>query len=590
MGYLDFLSEGKKWKERFELERETRKAAEQLLETKSLELYQAFQTVDEKMKELTISNEELREAYDEINAQQEELRQTTEELMTINDELEKSKKELSRRNEVLQLSEAELEQKIQERTLALTKAKQDAERANRVKSEFLANMSHELRTPLNAILGYAQILSGQNDIPAGHREKIKVINKSGEHLLGLINAVLDLSKIEAGRVELNSQEFDFLALLQQVYDMFRLRCESKNLQLFFETHANVPRYVHVDESKLRQCLINLVGNSVKFTAQGSVKLLVERDADGGVRFEIADTGRGIPRERLKDVMEPFTQIQAHMNTEGGTGLGLSITKSFIQMMGGRLFVESEEGKGSRFWFSVKLEEIESLTGRPETAGRQIVGMKADRQIKILVVDDNEVNRDVAIEILKPLSVEILTAENGKQAIDLALSARPDVILMDIRMPGIDGLQATQVIRQTEIGKTVKIIAVTASAFDQNRQEFIAKGCDGYIAKPYKAHFLLQEIGKLLGFEILYEESGESQFDAYESNVTELDFDVLKTSVPPDFKAQIADAVGMGMLDSLTDLIETLDETQPELKKLKRRLTDLVNDLDYDGLERLAEQL
>ncbi len=539
---------------------------------------------------MTLATEELEEALGRLQAQEEELRQTVEELMTINEEMERTQKKLKEANEKLKESERELENKVEIRTRELLHAKDAAERANKVKSEFLANMSHELRTPLNAILGYAQILSDSKNIDASTREKLRIINKSGEHLLGLINTVLDLSKIEAGKMELSPTGFDLLDLLQQIYDMFRLRAESKEIKLDFEANAAVPRYVFADEAKIRQCLINIVGNAVKFTEKGTVSVSVSRDDDGQTRFSVRDTGRGIPKDKIAVILEPFSQIHTQLNTEGGTGLGLSITKSFVEMMGGKIEVESEPGRGSVFTITLPLEEVEAIDADKDAGPpRKISGIKNGKKPKILIVDDNPVNRDVARQILAPLGFVIEEADSGSGAIHKTVSWLPDAVLMDIRMPGMNGVEATKIIRSTEAGKNVKILAVTASAFDQNRQQFLSQGCDGYMAKPYKALNLLEEIGLHLGLEYDYEYlENDREEDFAEAPATRFRIEDVANALTPEFLAEFENYLLDGRLDELPELIDALQ--RPELAGFSQLVRQKADNYDYDGMEKILEKL
>ena len=539
---------------------------------------------------MTLATEELEDALGKLQAQEEELRQAVEELMTINEEMERTQNKLKDANEKLKESERELENKVEMRTRELLHAKEAAERANKVKSEFLANMSHELRTPLNAILGYAQILSDSKTLDPNTRDKIKIINKSGEHLLGLINTVLDLSKIEAGKMEIVASGFDLLDLLQQIYDMFRLRAESKDLKLSFEANAAVPRYVFADEAKIRQCLINVVGNAVKFTENGGVDVNISRDEDGQTRFTIRDTGRGIPKDKIATILEPFSQIHAQLNTEGGTGLGLSITKSFVEMMGGKIGVESEQGRGSTFTITLPLEEVESIASEKDSGPpRRILGIKNGKTAKILIVDDNPVNRDVAREILAPIGFVLDETDSGAGAIHKTVSWLPDAVLMDIRMPGVNGVEATKIIRSTEAGKNVKILAVTASAFDQNREEFLNNGCDGYLAKPYKALNLLEEIAFHLGLEYEYEYfEPEFGHDSPETPASEFRIEDVLAAVTSEFLTEFENYILDGRLDELPALIDALNK--PELACFSQLVRQKADDYDYDGVEKLLEKL
>ncbi len=546
----------------------------------------------------------IEEMNSELRAQEEELRQNSEELITVNEELERRNFELTQaqgelRNAIQKLkeNEAELEQKVEVRTVELKLAKEDADRANKVKSLFLANMSHELRTPLNGILGYSQILHDSPRIPGEFRDKIGIIHRSGEHLLGLINEVLDLSKIEAGKMELMPRKFNLPAMLKEVRDLFSLRCQSKGLKLDFLVSDDIPQNLIADEGKLRQCLINLLGNAVKFTTKGGIKLEAFRQRDGRVRFNVSDTGRGIAKSKLDDVVRPFQQVTPEINTEGGTGLGLAITKSYVEMMGGTLSITSEEGKGSTFGFSIAIEEVD-ITGNllqladptGQMLPRRITGYEKGpkgQPVRVLVVDDNEINREVAIEMLRGIHFEVEFAVDGLQAIDQFIGFQPDIILMDIRMPGKNGIDTARTIRDMPAGNKVKILAVTASVLAHDRKMITDAGFDDYLPKPYKLQEMLEMIGRHLNLRYTYEELNPGSQAAQPAP---FNLKHLKKVIPKGLSKQLTESLEMGDYQEAESLLTTLPGSDPELTRFVQHVQHLLTELQYTQVENLLEQL
>ncbi len=551
------------------------------IDEKNAELTATSMDLEDKVKALFTANNDLTSAFEKLAQQQEELQATSEELSKVHVELLEN-------NQKLKENEAILETKVIERTIEFQRAKEEAERANKVKSEFLANMSHELRTPMNAILGYAQILCEKKDLPKDVIDKIKIINKSGDHLLHLINSVLDLSKIEAGKLELVESGFDLNAMFKSIFDMFRLRAENKGLKLIFDIDEHLPQFIESDQGKLKQCIINILGNAVKFTSEGSVTLKVYPvNGPERLRFEIIDTGRGIPKEKIQDVLKPFVQIQEHLNTEGGTGLGLTITQSFISLMGGTLALDSELGKGSIFFFEIPVKVLESIHAANEIA-KEIIGVKGDKVFKVLVVDDNIVNRDVAASFLERAGFELSFGEDGQMAIDQYLKIRPDIILMDIRMPVMDGLTATKKIRELEGGKEVQILAVTASAFEQDQQYFIDSGCDGYLPKPYLADALFNIISKHINIDYIYAEEREIEPEIVVSS----DFDIptVKNVLGEEWLNSLDTNVMFGKMDVVKKLANDIESTDINLVTFKNYLYAKADELDFDAIELLVQKL
>jgi signal transduction histidine kinase/CheY-like chemotaxis protein len=405
-----------------------------------------------------------------------------------------------------------LEEEIAERTAELVGAKDAALAANRAKSLFLANMSHELRTPLNAILGFSDMMRRDALLTENQRENLDIINRSGEHLLTLINDVLEMAKIEAGRLQLEIAPFDLGNMVRDVIEMMQLRAREKGLQLLLDQSSEFPRHIKGDEARLRQILINLVGNAVKFTGQGGVtiRLGVKQNTRRHLLIEVEDTGPGIRPEDQKRLFEPFVQLAEGSAAQSGTGLGLSITRQFVQLMGGTISVESTVGKGSLFRIELPVELARtSEVLKPENKEQgEVIGLAPGQpRYRILITEDQIENQLLLERLMTTIGLETKIAENGEKCVRIFQEWRPDFIWMDRRMPVMDGIEATRRIRKLPGGHEVKIAAVTASAFKEQQQELLDAGMDDFVRKPYRFEEIYDCLARQLGVRYLYNEPG-----------------------------------------------------------------------------------
>jgi|WetSurMetagenome_2_1015567.scaffolds.fasta_scaffold10117_1 PAS domain S-box-containing protein len=537
------------------------------------------------------------------------------------------------------------ERKRMEEELLLTK--EAAEAASRAKSLFLANMSHEIRTPLNAILGFSQLL--QRDLALTREQKayLDTINRSGEHLLTIINDILEMSKIEAGHIPVSLEEADFHALLQEVEAMFRVQAEEKGLHFEVNGNDRAPHYLRVDSRKIIQVLTNMLGNAVKFTREGEILVRVmseetERRGDTGterggdretrgrgvspqdfspslpetspslpvaaspsrplssspplrvtpssegapvlVTIEVVDTGPGIAPEEIVTVFEPFEQTRSGRYQGRGTGLGMAISRQFARMMGGELTVTSEVGRGSTFCFSFPAVVAHSGRMGARTSPRpvRVIGLKPDRPApKVLVVDDNAANREVLCRLLETVGFQVRGTVDGREAAAISETWRPALVLMDRRMPGMDGLEATRAIKAGPGGEQIKVVIVTAGVFEEDEQESFQAGADGFIPKPFKEHEVLGVIGRLLDLDYVSEET----MPAVDSSAGTFRDAVAR--LPGQLCTNLIEATEAGDVRGLQELIENrVAGMEPALGE---KLRQFLRIYDYEAILRILNR-
>lgn len=464
---------------------------------------------------------------------------------------------------------------------------QSLQQANRAKSVFLANMSHEIRTPMNAILGFSQLMLRDHDVTPRQSQFLGTINRSGEHLLALINDILEMSKIEAGRTTLNLSTFDLPVLLKDLEMMFRVRTDEKKLSFSVELIGDVPQYIVSDINKLRQVFINVLGNAVKFTEQGGIGVRVQADrqsAGPSLRVEIEDTGPGISAEEQDKLFRHFEQTKTGQQTGTGTGLGLAISREFVRLMGGAISVSSQVGQGSVFVIDLPLNEGEAQAVQAKEKPRQVLTLQPRQApCRVLIADDIDDNRQLLAQLLTPVGFEIRLATNGEEAIQEFERWRPHLILMDFRMPVMDGLEAIRRIRAMPDGKEPKIIAVTASAMDENRQELLAIGADDFISKPFRELDLFQKIHTHVGVEYVY--VGVAVDDTDPETAADLT-PLSLAGLPQDLMEALREAVIRADLD---ELLEQIDKVEAQLPRVAQKLRRLAEQFEYQTLLDLFAQ-
>ena len=468
-------------------------------------------------------------------------------------------------------------EQMQEAQQQAERAADEAQAANRAKSAFLANMSHELRTPLNAILGFAQLLDRSARLQSSEHENLGIIRRSGEHLLALINDVLEMSRIEAGRTVLEETAFDLCELLKSLTDMFRLRAEGKGLRLFCENAEQLPCYVRADEGKLRQILINLLGNAIKFTQEGEVTLRAKWDK-GQLSLEVADTGPGIVAAEQAQLFDAFVQTQSGRRTQSGTGLGLAISQQFAQLMRGQISVSSQLDQGSIFRLDLPVAQAEAVeVPQALRAVRRVVALAAGQpEWRVLIVEDGEDNRRLLRQILEPLGFPVREAEDGRQGVELWRAWQPQLIWMDMRMPVLDGYEATRQIRTSPGSEGTKIIALTASAFEEDRQKVLNAGCDDFVRKPFREEELFEKMREHLGLVYVYEDEGEAA-------QSELTREVLAI-LPEAWRSAVYEAAEVANGEAIEELLAGLGE---EHARLAQALRAMVHGFRFDEIMELT---
>lgn len=491
------------------------------------------------------------------------------------------------------LSTEIVERKRIEKELRL--AEEVAQNSNQAKSEFLANMSHELRTPLNGILGYTQIIQRTESLSEKGRKGLSVIYQCGSHLLTLINDVLDLSKIEARKLELYPVDFYLPAFIDSVTEICRIRAEQKVIAFHVELDPNLPTGIHADEKRLRQVLINLLSNAMKFTNQGSVTFkaqVVEQESNSNgktnykIRFEVIDTGTGISPEQAEKIFQPFEQVGSQKRQSEGTGLGLAISQKIVLLMGGQIQVQSEFGKGSTFWFEAKLSESKdwAKVSRVVEQGT-IIGYQGKRRT-ILIADDKWENRSVIVNLLEPVGFTVVEANNGQEAWVQSLAHEPDIIITDLVMPKLDGFEFINRLRQSRAFKEIPIIASSASVFAVDQHKSIDVGADAFLPKPVEAENLLEMLRQFLQLEWIFDVNVDGI-----KKISPDGFNQKNQMIYPgkEVLQELLELAQDGDIQNILELAEKLAASNDKLNIFSQQLMQLASNFQLKRLETFIEE-
>ena len=471
------------------------------------------------------------------------------------------------------------EEAVSQRTLELIRARDAAEAANKAKSQFLANMSHELRTPLNAILGFSSMMRRDPLITESQRENLNIINSSGAHLLSLINEVLDMAKIDVGGLQLETSPFDLGGMLRDVTEMMQLRAHEKGLQLLLYQTSVFPRYIQGYEDRLRQVLVKLVDNALKFTERGGVTIRfgVKQNARQHMMIEVEDSGSGIAAEDRKRLFEPFVHLEE--GGQSGAGLSLANSRQLIELMGGSIVVESTPEKGSLFRIELPMELARSEdVFKPENQG-EVEGLAPGQpRYRILIAEDRRDNRLLLSQLMTGLGLDVKVAENGEQCVELFNEWHPDLIWMDRRMPIMDGVETTQRIRGLPGGRAVRIVAVTASVTSEQQREMLAAGVDDCVHKPYRFKQIYDSLARQLGITYRYADAGEAVGAELKP--------AMLARLPSELRIELRDALIRLDSDRIAVTIRQISEIDADLGRL---LSCLSENFDYPTILRALRE-
>ncbi|MCK5747797.1 MAG: response regulator, partial [Oricola sp.] len=531
------------------------------------------------LKQSQLLTHELQSRQTELTTKQEELHTTNDALQEKAQLLENEKKQVEAKNLEIEMARRALEEKAEQ--LALT---------SKYKSEFLANMSHELRTPLNAILGFSQLLTRSKSLSSHDMEYLDTIGRSGKHLLTLINQVLDLSTIEAGRLTLNESDFDLYGLLDEIEDMFQIRAVHEQLNLVLERDDKAPRFIRSDPVKFRQVLINLLNNAFKFTKKGAITLRVDVEENNGdplgeegsslqLKFEVEDTGTGMAHWELSKIFNAFEQTESGRLAKEGTGLGLTISRRFIELMGGHTTVESELGRGALFKFDICVKTARSEAAETIAPLRKVVSLEPGQpRYRIMVVDDNPMNRLLLIRLLEIFEFDLQDAEDGQRAVDLYREWHPHLIFMDMRMPVMDGYEATKTIKSEDGERSTKVIAISASTLKREQVAMLAAGCDESISKPFREADIYEAMERHLGVRWVYEDICGSEQERTTKEPE--DWQALFFTIPVPLQVKLKDALLRADMGAIDLSIVQIAEQSP---RLAVKLQEWAHDFEYESI-------